>query len=357
MPDSMQLLLIGPLPPPKGGVSVHLARLSALLERGGITIDLIDESPVRKAVFNLRSLNVFGYFRRFFRAEIVHIHSSVDLFRVTNALTALLLRRPFLISLHSWRARGAVSRGIHRWIFRRAQVVICVSSAIADAVESDKTVIRPAFLPPVPEHEPALPSALQDWLGHQRSQGRKVIASNAYQLDEFEGVDLYGLDLCIEMMRTLVDASQLEVALVFNVASLAKGRDRFERYQKAIVDFELGDRIRLTCDEDLSFVRLIENTDCSVRATNTDGDALSVREALSLGKPVVASDAAARPAGTRLFTSRNSQSLANAVKDVLMSVSNDNGWVAQEGDHADFYMNLYAAASELDGGSTGKPTA
>ena len=54
-----------------------------------------------------------------------------------------------------------------------------------------------------------------------------------------------------------------------------------------------------------------------MRATNTDGDAVAVREALNLGVPVVASDASARPDGVVLFETRNLEAMSRAVREVL----------------------------------------
>jgi hypothetical protein len=46
---------------------------------------------------------------------------------------------------------------------------------------------------------------------------------------------------------------------------------------------------------------LVSVSDIVVRATTTDGDSLSVREALALGKAVVASNVTGRPPGVSLY--------------------------------------------------------
>ena len=43
------------------------------------------------------------------------------------------------------------------------------------------------------------------------------------------------------------------------------------------------------------FIPVLRLTDVLLKPTNTDGDAISVREALYLGVPVVASDVVERP--------------------------------------------------------------
>ncbi len=54
--------------------------------------------------------------------------------------------------------------------------------------------------------------------------------------------------------------------------------------------------------------------DTFVRATRADGDAMSVREALALGRPVVASDAAVRPGGVLVYPCEDPAALAEAIE-------------------------------------------
>jgi glycosyltransferase involved in cell wall biosynthesis len=49
------------------------------------------------------------------------------------------------------------------------------------------------------------------------------------------------------------------------------------------------------------FVDVIKTCDAFIRATTTDGDSLSVQEAMYLGKDVIASDVIDRPKGCILF--------------------------------------------------------
>src|SRR5262249_42539278 len=62
---------------------------------------------------------------------------------------------------------------------------------------------------------------------------------------------------------------------------------------------------------------VMARADLFVRATLADGDALSVREALALGVPVVASDAARRPPGTALFRSGSEDDLVAQIEVAL----------------------------------------
>jgi glycosyltransferase involved in cell wall biosynthesis len=76
--------------------------------------------------------------------------------------------------------------------------------------------------------------------------------------------------------------------------------------QKSI--FLLGNVTHETC------LQLISHADLFVRPTLVDGDANSVREALAMGRRVVASDAAQRPAGVVLFRKGDGADLAEKIE-------------------------------------------
>jgi len=311
-----RLLLVGPVPAPNGGVSVHIERLARRL-RGRLEVDLVDESPQRKAgVYNLRSLDPAGYLRRVLRADVVHVHSGLVWLRAAHVLAARLLRRTVVVTLHARPTGGVRGRRAQRLLLGLAHRVIVVDPAIAAELGLSRFLTQPAFLPPAMEREPALPQPLSRRLDAWRRGAIAVIAASAFRLDVLDGVDVYGVDLCIELVRLLRHEQGRAVALVLAMACDESGSARMARYQQRIRQAGIEDAFAVFY-RDVSFPRLIEACDLVVRPSSTDGDAVSVREALWLGTPVVASDAVARPAGTRLFRSRDARDLARAVGEVL----------------------------------------
>jgi glycosyltransferase involved in cell wall biosynthesis len=63
---------------------------------------------------------------------------------------------------------------------------------------------------------------------------------------------------------------------------------------------------------------MISASDVFVRPTFTDGDSISVREALSLGIPVIASDCVERPDGVVLFKTGNAGDLSGKLQCALV---------------------------------------
>jgi glycosyltransferase involved in cell wall biosynthesis len=73
----------------------------------------------------------------------------------------------------------------------------------------------------------------------------------------------------------------------------------------------------------LDCLGVMSKADVFVRPTFADGDSISVREALAMNVPVVASDCARRPDGTVLFETGNSEDLATRLEWILNQFSKE----------------------------------
>ena len=69
--------------------------------------------------------------------------------------------------------------------------------------------------------------------------------------------------------------------------------------------------------QNYQFYPILMASDLFVRPTNTDGDAISIREALHFRIPSVVSDAVPRPKGTNLFKNRDIHSFTIKVENIL----------------------------------------
>jgi hypothetical protein len=61
------------------------------------------------------------------------------------------------------------------------------------------------------------------------------------------------------------------------------------------------------------FMDVLSFCDALIRATTTDGDSLSIREALFLGKPVVTTDCVTRPSGCTLYKAGQTADLERSI--------------------------------------------
>jgi glycosyltransferase involved in cell wall biosynthesis len=253
-------------------------------------------------------------------ASIVHFHNFEPGHAATYA--RLARRHVTVLSLHNERfadeiqALGPV-RG--RLAVRRLRRLHCVvadnahAASLAARLWPGKAQVRmiPEFIPPreIPPLEH--PAALE-----LRRRHRFVVASNAFRITFHRGEDLYGLDLLVEAVVRLVREHALDVGLAFllpqvgDPAYLAGIRERAREAGVAERCLFLTEPL----EESSSLWRI---ADVVVRATNTDGNSLTVLEALALGVPVVASDCVERPEGSVTFRTRDAADLAARLAAVL----------------------------------------
>lgn len=342
------ILICGPVAPPIGGVAVHIARLARVGRKVGFAISHCDESRILKdEVFNLREFDLFGYIKLFRSADLVHIHSSVDLFRLFHLAFALIFRKPIIITFHSWRGGRLQTFFTSRVIGFNGWQCIFVSERVKNLINLPGVVI-PAFIPPDLDDETDLPIDILDWVNNQRQQGRHVLSSNAFRLDFLDGKDIYGLDICMDAFLDPWVAKNC--SMLFVVSSLESPVVYINTIKKKLNSRGLSAIFYLRIGA-ISYPKLIKVVDATVRATTTDGDAISVRESLYFNKITIASDVVVRPNGTVLFKTSDSFSLALNMQQAF-EVKFDAA--VPSGPSVDFYKDiemLYASALSSSAGN------
>lgn len=303
-----KILIAGPFPDPVGGVSVHITRLKGFLDNYYYIIP-IDESPIQKdGLFNIRSLNLVHYVRSFYIADLIHIHSSIPLFRFIHCTLAFLLRKKVIVTLHSFRKQNLINRLFNKISLAIADKIIAVSEKVALNSGVVCEVI-PAFISPSSSELKLDP----EWLNlfnECRDKNKKILISNAYRLDDVDNRDLYGFDQILNLFTDL-DVQNDWVAIL-NVSSLSGCEKKFDDFNQYIKTNNLSGKVFLF-NKKVSFSGMLKESDAFIRATLTDGDALSIRESLLLGVKTIASDCVERPDGTLIYKTSDVQSL----KDVL----------------------------------------
>ncbi len=318
MYKKINVLITGPMPPPAGGISIHLQRLQHLLKHE-FNLDFIDESSSKnKLYFNIKSLNLFVYLKKIIHSDLVFIHSGNRLFKKLHIIAGKLFGKKIIITIHGYgKKRSLLFRLYDQLVFNLANKIILVNPEIRQKLNLNehKIVIKNAFLPPVLSEEPNLSNAIETRLIAAKQQNKTIICANASRLDNFNGEDLYGLDMSIEATKMLVDAG-IPVDVIFIVSSLDTGEDKFQKAQNLIQQYQIQSSFFLI-NEKASFVKLIEQSDMVIRPTNTDGDSLTIREGLYLNKIVLASDVVKRPDGTKLFKTRDTANLFEQMKELI----------------------------------------
>ena len=308
------LAIVGSYPPPFGGVTTHTMRLRTLLDQHGIRYTIYNAASPAEDPPHVRSVQAqrLRWLARFLatgREPVVYVMSrKLSLWAATAALARsrgkrVVIRLQCDQILHFERT-GAPQLRLVKWIFRSVWGVVCVNPALADAARrlgARRVWCFPGFLPPAPwEHDPehVAPSMLRF------AEQRRPFIPVAGRVLFHGGVDLYGLDMLVELAARLKpDFPELGIG-VCAWGEREGDREYLDELTRRARALGVEGNV-LFCTERSLFVPLLKLAQASLRPTSSDGDANSLREALALGVPSVASDAAVRPAGCYLFRSRD----------------------------------------------------
>lgn len=309
----MRVLLFGAYPPRLGGISVHLERFHHYLKARHHEVTIIDywNSDQTEQIDGVIRLpqNRWQKFRLLLhmarattRDTIVHFHvAAMGQFKY-SALPLLLLfgRQPAIITIHAGKITQEMnSRRGHlliKNIGRLTSKIICVNQEQAAffrdlGIPQEKLAIIPAFIPP--EADPTL---LPDSIS--AIQGQKTIVLGSGYL-----VDYYNHDVLIECISEL-NPIQYQFVFCFygdiDPPTQARIMQRIEQFNNVLVFYNLAPEV---------FASIVQSSDIYVRTPLSDGDAITVREALFFGKTVFASDCVNRPEGVMLFSASDALSL------------------------------------------------
>jgi glycogen(starch) synthase len=310
----MKVLLVGPYPPPHGGISVHILEVRKHLRMAGIHCRVVNVDP--RALESPDYICVRGGLDLFFklasyaaRGWTLHVHTNGHnrkswLIALTAGVAGMFGRRNVL-TLHSglvpeYLAPGRLGpRVLARLSSSFYRRVIAVSRAVQDAVVSlgvpaNRVELLPSFIFTKPGFAERFPL-----------QGQSpVLGTTLFFRPE------YGFSLLIDAVDRLREKHPGIACLMMGSGEQQEQARQMvaERGLQAVIFF-LGNVDHEKC------LSIMSQCDLFVRPALADGDANCVREALALGIPVIASRVGTRPPGTILFQTGNVEDLITKIDE------------------------------------------
>lgn len=314
------ILIIGNLPPPIGGVTIHVKRL-------------IDSLDYKKFQYEHRELIksklLWLLLECLYRFSIIHLHTSSPLVRfVFSVLRKTNVFQVLIITYHGNLGRF---KSLKNWLdiisikFTDIPVVLNEESyKIAKSLNKNSRLMT-AFIPPL-ESE-TLVVEIQESLSKLIKSKKIIFCTNAYNLSyDKHNNEIYSGTF---LLKFFSKSENQKFGFVFS--------DPSGNYKKHIekLDIILTPNI-LLISESHSFFEILKKTDCFIRCTTTDGDPLSVKEALYLKKIVFATDVISRPHEVLTFRLNNKaeelQQLINKTEELQNAVK---------------FQQIYSGANEL----------
>jgi glycogen synthase len=316
----MRVLLLGPYPPPHGGVQTNLVAIRHFLLKQGVPCAVINitrhRKPEAEEVYYPKSPAHLLQLLVRLRYDVIHQHFGGMLTNRILALSLACTSRPGPKSVLTFHSGGYPStpegqslspNSFAGFVLRRFDGVIAVNQEIMTFLQKMRiSPRRTRLISPYSFLAESTPGGLPEPLNAFFDAHNPVLIS-AGQLESE-----YDLPLQIQTMPHIRKRFPSAGLVMLGSGSL-KDELRVSIQQQPCAEHILlpGDVPHAATMEAMSRARIL------LRTTLYDGDAISVREALQLGTPVIATDNGMRPPGVRLIPKSDPQALLRAVEQEL----------------------------------------
>jgi glycosyltransferase involved in cell wall biosynthesis len=320
----MNILQLGPYPPPHGGVQTHLVALVEFLRRQGIPCDVVNltrfRRPSENGIYYPSNAFAVAWHLLSHRYDIIHLHIGGRIWARQLALALACFALPdtrCVFTFHSGgypssaEGRSVDSRTLRASVLRRFDRLIAVNEEIAQffrtlGVKAQRIHVISPYLGfgTGALGESSLPTQVSDFLA---AHNPLLISVGGLEPE-------YDISLQMKALGIIRTRHPRAGLLVAGSGSL----DEAIRKECGLLAY--ADHILLNGDlAHGATLQVMQSSDIMLRTTWYDGDAISVREALHFGVPVIASDNGMRPEGTRLIPARDLDALVAAVENILAS--------------------------------------
>jgi len=280
---SNKILIIGSLPPPIGGVSIHVQRLLYHLEKNKILYKYIDLNTSSKSSIIIK---IFSHNR-------IHLHSSNVFLRFMMSFFGVIALKKVDFTLHGdlGRYNSKFKNSLDFLSIYLSNIPILLNQKSYSKAKryNQNSVLGSSFYSPNYEAEVLNKDIMTSILEH-KNKFQFQFCTNAYNLSfDKDNHEIYGLFELIDLF-----AMYSQFSLVISDPSGA--------YLNAIRNrrIEISENILLiSCQH--SFYKVIELSDGMIRNTTTDGDSISVKEGLYLNKLVYCTSVVERPMHTIVY--------------------------------------------------------
>ncbi len=321
---AMHILQLGPMPPPEGGVSRNMLAIREELIKRGHSCSVIATTKSSCIVnecdiYYPRSAAELLRLLRSIKFDLLHLHVGGDIGRRILGLafaSTFFAGKRSVLTIHSGAfpltaaARSARKMSLTGLIFRRFGRVIAINDDLADVfkrygVEAGNIREILPFSLGLPDQNVAVPADLEEFYA---AHWPVLLSVGGLERD-------YDPIFQIEAMRDILgDFPEAGLMLV------GEGSMR-RKVESKVVESGYANSIRIAGNvEHAVTLLLIERADMLLRTTLFDGDAISVREALFLGTPVIATDNAMRPVGTHLIGIGDRRGLVEHVRKLAAAI-------------------------------------
>jgi glycosyltransferase involved in cell wall biosynthesis len=322
------IAIIGRYPPPWGGISVHVQRVIKKLQGQRNQVFFFEAvQKVRFVFFFLYAIKLF-FFLMWYRPHIIFYHTLYLKYSLRELWLVIQLKKilsyQVIIIDHNFRhlqtQPDIFKQHLNNLIsFIAHQVFI---GSITEHHYREYGITKPiswsiesAFLPPDLAQEQIILNSYPVTLFHFMQRHGPLIIANASHLVLLpDGRDLYGFDICLNMIQHLKKTLP-NIGLIFALPTIGN-QHYFDQLQTIIIQNQLRECVYFLLEQK-ELWPLFKKVQVFVRPTLSDSDGISIHEALYVRLPVVASDVCERPSQVHLFNTGDRDDCLKKVMGVL----------------------------------------
>ena len=310
-----RIIITGPYPPPFGGISVHIQRVTQQLPKNAYILYNSAKRTMPGAVDFYGEKKFLVFFRlAFTRCRLIHTHSTDSLLRIFFAILGFFRNNIYLHiqgdSLTNYLDRGHLGSNIMKLLIRNLNILACNSELVEKIGAYNPRSITEidAYIPP--RYDPDLLNDFLEKYGSFYKNDRFVFSMTGW-FDYYLGEYLYGYDLAVRALKRFIDDGK-RVSMVISINGI-RSEELYNSFLEFIRQNGLEEYV-LMIHEDLPEAwPLFLASQLFLRPTNTDGAAVSIKEALWADLPVIASDCVVRPPEVTLFKNRSVDDLYDKI--------------------------------------------
>lgn len=323
--DNFKVAIIGPYPPPYGGISIHIERVLYYLDREGCNYDFFLENRTADNIPSHYKFYGFGklisLIRLFFRKyTLIHHHSPHWKMRVILSIYGILGKNIYL-HIHGSSLKDSIKdRGIKSVLTKKVLKfvnIIADNEDIAALARKDpaKSVICiDAFLPPLCRKG----TYKEFFAKYGESLQKKFVISMVGWVTYYESEDLYGFDIALQALKRFKKEINERVILLASINGI-RSEELHRRIKNYIIANNLTENTLFIYKDLPEIWPIYVVSDVFIRPTCSDGSALSVKEAMWYETPVITSNCVPRPQGVILFENRSSDELFEKLRQIYDS--------------------------------------
>lgn len=296
MAKSISVLIIGKITPPIGGLTIHAERLMEYLEAKGLSFKF----------YNNNNFKLSTFYKELSKSRIAHLHSCNVYLQLLFVVICRWTHTKSILTVHAnIKSYSTVGNLVERCVLKLCDVPVLLNNGSFIHVKqiNNKARMFSSFIPPIKVQ--SLDPLTEENIRKIKENTKQLFCTNSFDLVfDNKGNEIYGIKILIDIF-----SRHPTLGLIVSDPS----GNYYKHFLASGIDMSSN---ILLINYKHSFYPILQHCDYFIRNTSTDGDSISIKEALFLQKKVLASDCVERPGEVILYKWKDNDELEEKIVNI-----------------------------------------